>query len=264
MSVHPITPLGNGTRTGVPGPVLEVSHLSRSYGAAVVVDDVSFTMGKGEIVGLLGANGAGKTTTIMMLLGLVEPTAGAIRILGQGFDRDRESILAGMNFCAPYLSFPGRLSIHENLMVFARLYEVPQPEKKVAGLLRQFDLEAMKDRPVRRLSSGQNTRVALCKALLNDPRLLLLDEPTAYLDPQVCGMVKDQLRRLRDETGTSILYTTHNMAEAEEMCGRILFLAKGRLVAQGTPLEVTHALVDHTRTAPSLREVFLRLASMPS
>jgi ABC-2 type transport system ATP-binding protein len=255
MSVQPITPAGN--------PVLEVSHLTRAYGGAAVVNDVSFSVGEGEIVGLLGANGAGKTTTIMMLLGLVEPTAGAIAIFARGFARDRATILARMNFCAPYLSFPGRLSIYENLMVFARLYEVPRPEKKVGDLLRQFDLDGMKDRPVRRLSSGQNTRVALCKALLNDPRLLLLDEPTAYLDPQVCGMVKEQLRRLRDETGTSILYTTHNMAEAEEMCGRILFLANGRLVAQGTPLEVTHELVDRTRTAPALREVFLKLTASP-
>jgi ABC-2 type transport system ATP-binding protein len=240
--------------------IVEVDHLTKSYGAVTAVDDVSFVLEAGEIVGLLGPNGAGKTTTILMLLGLIAPTSGSIRVFGRSFDRDREVILSGMNFCAPYVSFPGRLTVYENLMVFARLYQISQPKQKVMELLRQFDLEPLKNRPVLRLSSGQNTRAALCKALLNAPRLLLLDEPTAYLDPKVTGVVKSALQDLCEEHGTSILYTTHNTIEAEEMCSRVMFLSRGRVVARGTPLEVTQALLDRERDAPALKEVFLRLA----
>jgi ABC-2 type transport system ATP-binding protein len=240
--------------------IAEVAHLSKDYGPVRAVRDVSFSLAKGEIVGLLGPNGAGKTTTILMLLGLITPTSGSIRIFGGSFERDRGAILAGMNFCAPYISFPGRLTVYENLMVFARLYEVVRPERKIMELLRLFDLEPLKNRPQLRLSSGQNTRVALCKALLNAPRLLLLDEPTAYLDPQFTSIVKSALRNLRDRYGTSILYTTHNMVEAEEMCSRIVFLSRGRVVAHGTPLEITRTLLDGTRDSPALKEVFLQLA----
>jgi len=155
--------------------IVEINKLTKTYGAVVAVDSVSFSVEEGETVGLLGPNGAGKTTTLLLLLGLIAPTSGSVRIFGYGFDRDREAILAGLNFCAPYLAFPGRLSVYENLMVFARLYQVRQPVRKITKLLRQFDIEALKDTPVLRLSSGQNTRVALCKALLNEPRLLLLD-----------------------------------------------------------------------------------------
>jgi ABC-2 type transport system ATP-binding protein len=240
--------------------IVEVNHVTKTYGAVTAVDDVSFTLEAGEIVGLLGPNGAGKTTTILMLLGLIAPTSGSIRVFGRSFDQDREAILAGMNFCAPYVSFPGRLTVFENLMVFAHLYQVSRPKQKVMELLRQFDLEPLKNRPVLHLSSGQNTRVALCKALLNAPRILLLDEPMVYLDPKVTGVVKAVLRDLREKHGTAILYTTHNTIEAEEMCGQIIFLFRGRVVARGTPLEVTRASLGRERGAPALREVFLQLA----
>jgi ABC-2 type transport system ATP-binding protein len=239
--------------------IVEVNHVTKTYGAVTAVDDISFTMEAGEIVGLLGPNGAGKTTTILMLLGLLAPTSGSIRVFGRSFEQDREAILARMNFCAPYVSFPGRLTVYENLMVFAHLYQVSRPKQKVTELLQRFNLDFLKNRPVLRLSSGQNTRLTLCKALLNVPRLLLLDEPTAYLDPTVSSVVSGMLQGLGEAHGTSILYTTHNMTEAEEMCSRIIFLSRGKVVACGTPLEVTHALLDRDRDAPALKEVFLRL-----
>jgi ABC-2 type transport system ATP-binding protein len=239
--------------------IVEVNKLTKRYGPVTALDDVSFTLNEGEVVGLLGPNGAGKTTTIIMLLGLVAATSGSIRIFGQSFDRNRRDILARMNFCAPYLSFPGRLSVYENLMVFARLYQVPESRRKIMELLRQLDLELLKDQPVLRLSSGQNTRVALCKALLNAPRLLLLDEPTAYLDPHASGLVKRILQEQQEKHGTTILYATHNMLEAEEMCGRILFLSHGRVVARGTPLEITRTILSERREKPALGEVFLQV-----
>jgi ABC-2 type transport system ATP-binding protein len=231
--------------------IVEVNQLTKKYNAVAAVDNVSFSLKEGEIVGLIGPNGAGKTTTILMLLGLIAPTCGSVRIFGLGFDRHREAILAGMNFCAPYLAFPGGLSVYENLMVFARLYRVRQPIRKIM---------ALKNSPVLRLSSGQNTRVALCKALLNEPRLLLLDEPTAFLDPQISGMVKRVLHELREKRGTSILFTTHNMEDAEEMCSCIVFLSRGRIVAHGTPLEITQSILNEKRDKSALPEIFLKVA----
>lgn len=238
--------------------IVQVNQLTKAFGSVVAVNDVSFELKEGEIVGLLGPNGAGKTTTILMLLGMIAPTSGSIRIFGQDHDRHRERILAEMNFCAPYVSFPGRLTVYENLMVFARLYEVRRPGERIMELLLQFGIEPLKDRPVVRLSSGENTRVALCKALLNRPRLLLLDEPTAYLDPQISGLVKRVLRDLQQNHGTTILFTTHNMSDAEEMCSRCVFLSRGRVVGWGTPLEITRAILDDNRNKPALTEVFLR------
>jgi ABC-2 type transport system ATP-binding protein len=255
---------GSGERPSIAdsatGVIAEVIGLTKVYGSVTAVENVSFTINAGEIVGLLGPNGAGKTTTLLMLLGLVSPTSGTLRVFGRSFQQDRETILCRMNFCAPYISFPGRLTVYENLMVFAHLYQVAQPQKRVMQLLRQFQLEPLKDRPTLRLSSGQNTRLALCKSLLNQPRFLLLDEPTAYLDPQITGLVKYALKDLQERHGTGILYTTHNMQEAEEMCSRILFLQDGRIAARGSPLEVTRNLLDEAREAPALAEVFVRLA----
>ena len=163
-----------------PFMIIEVTQLTKTFGAFTAVNEVSFALKEGEILGLLGPNGAGKTTTILMLLGLITPTSGSIRIFNRGYDRDRERILAGMNFCAPYISFPGRLSVYENLMVFARLYQVPRPGRKIMELLLRFGIEPLKNRPVLLLSSGENTRVALCKALLNNPRLLCSTSPPLF------------------------------------------------------------------------------------
>jgi ABC-2 type transport system ATP-binding protein len=240
--------------------LVEVDHLSKIFGTFTAVDDVSFFIRPGEIVGLLGPNGAGKTTTIHMVLGLIAPTSGEVRIFGKRFDDHRQAILEEMNFTSPYVAFPIRLSVFENLMVFARMYNLRDPRGKITELLRLFAIEDLKYKPVSRLSSGEITRVGLCKAFLNDPKLLLLDEPTAYLDPQVASQVKQVLLDMQRDRGTTILYTSHNMAEVEKMCARIVFLSRGRVIACGSPIEVTQTILKEDRNEPALEEVFLRVA----
>jgi ABC-2 type transport system ATP-binding protein len=241
-------------------PILEVSHLGKTYGAFRAVDDVSFDVREGEIVGLLGPNGAGKSTTILMILGLIAPCSGAVRIFGKDFDRHREEILSRTNFCGPAMLFPGRLTVFENLMIFARLYDVRRPAEKIETLLRLFQIEEFRDTPVVFLSSGQTTLVGLCKALLNDPKLLLLDEPMANLSPNVADHVKQTLMEVQQRLGTAIVYTSHNMFDVEEVCARVIFLAHGRVVLEGTPLAVTRHVLDDERSQPALREVFLKIA----
>jgi ABC-2 type transport system ATP-binding protein len=238
---------------------VEVNHLTKEYGDLRVVDDVSFRIEQGSFVGLLGPNGAGKTTTIHMLLGLISPQSGSIRMLGRDLQAERQQILARVNFTAPYVAFPPRLTTYENLMVFARLYGLAKPAGKINSLLELFAIDHLKNKPVGRLSSGENTRVGLCKALLNDPDLLLLDEPTAYLDPQVGAMVTAILSTLCKK-GTTIIYTSHNMREVEILCNRIIFLSRGKVLADGPPLRVTQNVLRDNRTDPALGEVFLRLA----
>jgi ABC-2 type transport system ATP-binding protein len=240
--------------------LVEIKNLTKRFGDYTAVDDVSFSVNEGEIVGLLGPNGAGKTTTIHMILGMVTPSAGEIRIFGKPFDEHREEILQLMNFTSPYVAFPFRLTVLENLRVFARIYDVTDSERKIAELLALFDIERLANKPLARLSSGENTRVGLCKSLMNDPRLLLLDEPTAYLDPEVSFKVKEVLLEKRRESGMTILYTSHNMAEVEQMCDRIIFLHRGHVIASGSPIEVTRAILADEREQPALEEVFLRVA----
>jgi ABC-2 type transport system ATP-binding protein len=240
--------------------LVEIKNLTKRFGDYTAVDDVSFSVSEGEIVGLLGPNGAGKTTTIHMILGMVTPSAGEIRIFGKPFDEHREEILQLMNFTSPYVAFPFRLTVLENLRVFARIYDVTDSERKIAELLALFDIERLANKPLARLSSGENTRVGLCKSLMNDPRLLLLDEPTAYLDPEVSFKVKEVLLEKRRESGMTILYTSHNMAEVEQMCDQIIFLHRGHVIASGSPIEVTRAILADEREQPALEEVFLRVA----
>lgn len=240
--------------------LIEVEHLTKRFGDFTAVNDVSFCVQRGEIVGLLGPNGAGKTTTIHMLLGLITPSGGEIRIFGKRLDQARGEILEAVNFTSPYVAFPFRLTVMENLRVFARLYNLAAPARRISELLDQFSIEHLKDRPIARLSSGENTRVGLCKALMNDPKLLLLDEPTAYLDPEIAWLVKQALLGAQRERGTTILYTSHNMAEVEKMCSRIIFLHHGRVVATGSPIEITRAILEEERQEPALEEVFLRVA----
>jgi ABC-2 type transport system ATP-binding protein len=244
--------------------LVEVQHLTKIYGNFRVVDDVSFFVRTGEIVGLLGPSGAGKTTTLHMMLGLISPSAGSVRIFGKRFEESRAEILEKVSFTAPYVQFPIRLTVFENLMVFARLYNIREPSSKILELLRMFEIEDLKGKPVSRLSSGENTRVGLCKALLNDPKLLLMDEPTAYLDPQLSIQVKKILLNMQQRCGITILYTSHNMAEVEEMCDRIIFLNRGRVLATGTPVEVTKTILKENRSEPALREVFLHVARRQS
>jgi ABC-2 type transport system ATP-binding protein len=244
--------------------LLEVQHLSKAYGSFRAVDDVSFVVRPGEIVGLLGPSGAGKTTTIHMLLGLITPSAGSVRIFGRLYEENREEILEKVSFTAPYVQFPIRLTVFENLLVFAKLYNIRRPSSRILELLRMFAIEELKGKPVSRLSSGEHTRVGLCKAFMNEPKLLLMDEPTAYLDPQLSVQVKETLLNMQQRCGTAILYTSHNMAEVEEMCSRIIFLNRGRVLATGTAIEVTQKILKEKRSEPALREVFLHLAKRQS
>ncbi|HUY27926.1 MAG TPA: ABC transporter ATP-binding protein [Candidatus Binataceae bacterium] len=239
--------------------LVEVNNLTKRFGSFTAVDGVSFGIEPGEIIGMLGPNGAGKTTTIHMILGLITPSAGEVRIFGHDIQTHREEILQAINFTSPYVAFPYRLTVLENLLVFARLYNVPRRREKIDELLEMFGIADLRDKPVVRLSSGENTRVGLAKAMLNDPRLLLLDEPTAYLDPEIAWQVKELMMRVQRENGTTILYTSHNMAEVEQMCSRIVFLNHGRVIAQGTPIEITHAILKEERDEPALEEVFLRV-----
>ncbi len=241
--------------------LVRVEGLTKTYGKFTAVDDVSFVVNRGEIAGLVGPNGAGKTTIIHILLGLISPTAGRAELFGRELDSNREAILQRLNFTSPYMAFPVRLTVMENLLVFAEIYKVGDPERKIDELLDRFDIARLKNKPVSKLSSGETTRVGLCKAFLNNPELLLLDEPTAYLDHQAALQVREILLDLQKSYGTTILYTSHNMLEVQRMCDRIIFLSYGRVIASGTPIEVTRSVLRENRDKPALDEVFLRLAS---
>jgi ABC-2 type transport system ATP-binding protein len=218
--------------------IITVNGLTKSYGRVLAVDAISFRVAAGQTVGLLGGNGAGKTTTIAMLLGLLIPTAGRITILGHDMARDRFRALQRMNFSSPYVALPGRLLVIENLRVYGHLYGVPRLEARIVELAAQLDLTALLNRPAGELSAGQKTRVALAKALINRPDLLLLDEPTASLDPDTGDMVRGWLERYRAATGATILLASHNMAEVERLCDTVLMLKQGRIVDQGAPADL--------------------------
>lgn len=240
--------------------LVTVECLTKIYGGFKAVDDVSFVVQPGEVAGLVGPNGAGKTTIIHILLGLISTNAGAVRLFGKSLDADREQILQRLNFTSPYMAFPARLTVLENLRVFALIYNVRNPAQKIIELLERFGIEHLKNKPISRLSSGETTRVGLCKAFLNNPELLLLDEPTAYLDLQVARQVRDVLLDLQRSRGTTILYTSHNMHEVQRMCNRVIFLSHGRVIATGTPIEITRKILKEDRASPALDEVFIRIA----
>ncbi|HLI26847.1 MAG TPA: ABC transporter ATP-binding protein [Chloroflexota bacterium] len=239
---------------------IRVEHLSKRFGAHDAVCDISFHVEQGEIVGLLGPNGAGKTTTIQMLLGLIEPTAGRIEVLGYDLARQRTAVLQQVNFSSAYVSLPPRLTVWENLDVFARLYGVPRHRERIAELLAEFEIAHLRDRPVGTLSSGQMARVSLCKALLNRPRVLFLDEPTASLDPDAALRARERFKAIRARDGLAILYTSHNMAEIEAVCDRVIFIHRGRILAEGSPLEVTRQILGAAVDEPDLEEVFIQVA----
>jgi len=244
--------------------LVTVERLTKTYGNFKAVDDVSFVVQAGEIAGLVGPNGAGKTTIIHMLLGLISPNAGTVRLFGKSLDADREQILQRLNFTSPYMAFPARLTVFENLTVFARIYRTRDPAAKIGEMLERFGIGHLRNKPISRLSSGETTRVGLCKAFLNSPELLLLDEPTAYLDIEVALQVRDVLLDLRRSCRTTILYTSHNMHEVQLMCNRVIFLSRGRVVTTGTPIEVTRKILKEDRDAPALDEVFVRIARRQS
>ena len=234
---------------------IQVERLSKRYGDVLAVDDVSFTVESGATIGLLGGNGAGKTTTIAMLLGLLVPTSGRITILGYDMAKDRFSALARMNFSSPYVALPQRLTVAQNLRVYGHLYNVSQLERRIGGLSQELDLGAFLHRPAGQLSAGQKTRVALAKALINRPEILLLDEPTASLDPDTGDMVRSWLERYRQASGCTILLASHNMQEVERLCSHVLMLKKGRIVDRGSPNDL---LRRYGRE--DLEDVFLDIA----
>ena len=236
-------------------PVVEVHHLCKRFADVQAVEALTFQVYRGEIFGLLGPNGAGKTTTIQMLLGLITPTCGSIRILGLDLHSHRRAILQRVNFSSSYVQLPFNLTVWENLYIFARLYGVPNPRQKIRALLEWFEIPEVLHRRAGVLSSGQLTRLNLCKALLNDPEILFVDEPTASLDPDMAEKVRTILKRVRAERGTTIVYTSHNMFEVEQLCDRVLFLMRGRMVTVGTPQQIIRQA--GTRT---LEEFFIRLA----
>lgn len=234
---------------------IRAEGLTKRYGEVLAVADLSFTLRRGETLGLLGGNGAGKTTTIAMLLGLLIPDAGRIVVLGHDMATDRFAALSRMNFSSPYVSLPHRLTVRENLRVYGHLYGVPGLEARIERLAEELDLAGLLDRPVGELSAGQKTRAALAKALINAPEVLLLDEPTASLDPDTADRMRSWLERYRAETGAAIVLASHNMAEVERMCHRVLMLKRGRVVDQGTPGEL---IARYGRE--DLEEVFLDIA----
>ena len=234
---------------------IQVQGLTKRYGDVTAVAGITFSVTSGGTLGLLGGNGAGKTTTIAMLLGLLIPTAGSIRILGHDMARDRFAALARMNFSSPYIALPSRLSVAENLRVYGHLYGVRGLEARIRELAAQLDLGGLLNRPSGNLSAGQKTRVALAKSLINRPDVLLLDEPTASLDPDTGDMVRGCLERYRRESGCTVLLASHNMAEVERLCDSVLMLKQGRIVDSGSPPE----LLDRYGR-DDLEQVFLDIA----
>jgi len=236
-------------------PIVEVQHLTKRFEEFTAVDGISFQIRQGEILGVLGPNGAGKTTTIQMLLGLVTPTSGSIRMFGLDLERDREKILSQVNFSSTYISMPFSLTVEENLRFVARLYGMNDVKRRIDDVVKILEMEEFRSKVTRKLSSGQLTRLTLAKAILTEPKILFLDEPTASLDPDIAHKIRGVLKEVRRSTGLSILYTSHNMKEMEEMSDRIIFLQRGRIVAQGTAQEIVARFGQQ-----DLEEVFLKLA----
>jgi ABC-2 type transport system ATP-binding protein len=239
----------------MPEPVIFVENLVKRYGATLAVDGISFAVERGVTTALLGGNGAGKTTTLSILLGLLLPTSGSVRIFNEDVLHHRYRVLPRMNFSSPYVDLPHRLTVRQNLVIYARLYGLPQRDERIAALAQDLQIEALLERPAGKLSSGQKTRVALAKALLNEPELLLLDEPTVSLDPDTGDWVRGYLEDYRARTGATIMLASHNMAEVERLCSEVLMMRAGRIVDRGSP----EALIErYGRT--NLEEVFLHIA----
>jgi ABC-2 type transport system ATP-binding protein len=235
--------------------VLAAEHLCKSFGALKAVDDVSFQVAAGEIVGLVGPNGAGKTTTINMILGVLAPSAGRIEIEGVDLARDRSRALSATNFAAVYAPLPGNLTVEQNLRVFGMIYGVADLKARIEALLAEFDLTRFRRTRAGVLSSGEQTRLALAKALLNRPRLLLLDEPTASIDPSTARDIRAGISSLVDAGHCGALWTSHNMYEVEAVCDRVLFLSRGRILLEGDPKQL-----PRQHGAASLDDLFVAVA----
>lgn len=234
---------------------IEVRNLEKRFGQVRAVDGISFSLRRGEVLGLLGGNGAGKTTTIGMIVGLVEPSAGRVHVFGADMANERYRVLHRMNFESPYVDMPHRLTVRQNLKVFALLYGVQDIDARINELARDLDLMNFLDREAGKLSAGQKTRVALAKSLINAPDLLLLDEPTASLDPDTADWIRTRIETYRAKQNASILLASHNMAEVERLCDRVIIMKAGRIADEGSPAEL---MARHGRE--NMEQVFLDVA----
>jgi ABC-2 type transport system ATP-binding protein len=234
---------------------IHTSALNKTFDGTVAVDNIDVTVKEGSIAALLGGNGVGKTTTMSMLLGLLQPTGGSISIFGHDLLRERAAIAAEVNFSSPYVDLPNRLTVRQNLIVYGHLYGVTQMKERIEELAEQLQITHLLDRHYGSLSAGQRTRASLAKSLMNKPRLLLLDEPTASLDPDIADWVRGLLMDYRQATGATIFMASHNMTEVERMCDDVIVMKQGRIVAQGSPAEL---LTTYSRL--NLEEVFLDIA----
>jgi ABC-2 type transport system ATP-binding protein len=249
-----VTKSGYQAGTGVASAEAPVSmrDLTKIYGAVTAVDHISFTLKPATTVALLGGNGAGKTTTITMLLGLVVPSSGEVRVFGADMSKNRGAVAHRLNFQSPYVDLPMRLTVRQNLTVYAGLYGIANACERIAYIADDLQIEALLDRPTGKLSAGQKTRVGLAKALLNAPELLLLDEPTASLDPDTADWIRHKLKQYAESRGATLLFASHNMAEVERLAGRVILLHQGRIIEDGTP-----AGLIETYGRDTLEEVFL-------
>jgi ABC-2 type transport system ATP-binding protein len=239
-------------------PAIEVRDLVKRFDAVEAVRGITFAVARGSTCALLGGNGAGKTTTLSMLLGVLLPSSGTIAVLGEDIARHRYRVLGRMNFTSPYVDLPKKLTVAENLRMFARLYGVPDMKRRIRTLAAELDLAELLDRDYGALSAGMRTRVAVAKALLNSPELLLLDEPTASLDPDVGDRVRTQLMDYQRRTGATLLIASHNMPEVERMCDTVLMMRAGRIVDTGSPAAL---IARYGRS--TMEEVFLDVARRP-
>jgi ABC-2 type transport system ATP-binding protein len=253
-------PPGGTLRSDAPAPptALRAVKLRKVYGSMVALDELSFTVRPGEIVGLLGPNGAGKTTTINIILGVLQPTTGMVLIDEIDLAKHRARALAGTNFAAVYAALPGNLTVAENLRFFGLLYSIKDLRRRVEEVLEEFDLARLRHTKCGLLSSGEQTRAALAKALLNKPKLLLLDEPTASLDPSAAQLIREKIKHLARQDRCGILWTSHNMHEVQEVCDRVLFLSHGNVLLEGDP-----RTLPEQHGAATLEDLFIRLAREP-
>ncbi len=234
--------------------IITATNLCKDYPDTRALDNLSFTLKRGEILGLLGPNGAGKTTTLHILLGLLTPTSGEVSVFGLSPFKSRHALSQRLNFSSAYAQLPSNLKVSENLFIFSKLYNVKKSKEKIDALLELFEISHLKNRRAGALSTGEKTRLNLCKCLLNDPELLLLDEPTASLDPEMADKVRRILKQIHKEKNIGIIYTSHNMPEVEEICERILFIHEGKLIAEGTPEEIKKSFESKT-----LEQVFIKI-----
>jgi ABC-2 type transport system ATP-binding protein len=240
------------------GTILKITNLTKEYDSVKAVDHISFAIEPGEVVGLLGPNGAGKTTTINMILGILRPTDGTIEVLEKDLRKCRSEVSRSVNFAAVYAHMPANLTVWQNLYVFGLLYEIKNLKDRIRQLLREFDLESHAGARAGLLSSGELSRLNLAKAIINRPRLLLLDEPTASLDPSVSRLVREKIKEHAVRTGAGILWTSHNMNEIEAVCDRVMFLSRGRILLSGDPKTLPG---QHGKK--NLEELFITVAREP-